>query len=323
MTRPRLLIVSLGRTDASAPSVCGPAASVAALLSATAPALAASVDLVSLALQQGPGASLSPEDIVDVAQRVEDALAKGCDGAVVVHGVDTVEESAFLLDLLVGNESPVVVAPMACDGTAPDPLDGERLAAAVAVAAAPEARGLGALVVANDEIHAARFAQLTHAGRDGAFVSMPAGPMGVVVEGRARFWARVARLPCFPAFDGPPRQVALLRCTMGDDGRWLGSLPVLGYAGAVIEAMGAGNAPREAVPTLGQLAARMPVVLASRCYPGLVVARRRSGADVDLLALGLIPAGWLSGLKARLLLGVALRGGAGHAAVAAAFASYQ
>lgn len=323
MKRPRLIVIALGGAEAEAPRGRGGAATGSGPLAAAVPMLAEMADIVSIALLHGPSASLSPANLVDVAQRIEDALANGCDGAVVVHGADTIEESAFLLDLLVGSEHPVVVAALSCGDAASGPLDAARLAAAVAVAAAPEARGLGALVVAKDEIHAARFVQLSHARQGAAFVSPVMGPIGVVVEGRPRFWARVTRLPCFPAYDGPPRQVALLRWAMGDDGRWLGSVPMLGYAGAVIEGMGTGNVPMEATPPLAQLAARMPVVLASRCTTGLVVARRRPGADVDLLGLGLIPAGWLSGLKARLLLGVALRGGAGHAAAAAAFAHYQ
>jgi L-asparaginase len=325
MRRPRLIIISLGCTEAGLPPRQGSLALESDLLSAAIPTLAPLVDVASVALHMR-SASLSPAHLVDVAQRIEDALASGCDGAVVVHGVDTIEESAFILDLLVGSEHPVVVAAMPCGAAGPGPLYAARLAAAACVAAAPEARGLGALVVAKDQIHAARFVQLSHASQGAAFVSPLAGPIGAVIEGRPRFWVRVTRLPCFPAFGGPPRQVALLRWTMGDDGRRLGSLPILGYAGAVIEGMGAGNVPLTATPLLGDLAARIPVVLASRCTTGLVVPRRQPGNDcgeADLLRLGLIPAGWLSGLKARLLLGIALRGGAGHAAAAAAFAHYQ
>ncbi|MGK7869875.1 asparaginase domain-containing protein [Falsiroseomonas sp. E2-1-a20] len=323
MKRPRLIIISVGGAEAGMPDMQGRPMQNSVLLPASVPGLAAIADFDEVALLHLPSASLSPAHLVDVAQRIEDALANGCDGAVVQHGADTIEESAFILDLLVGSENPVVVAAMSCAGGGQAPHDAARLAAAVAVAAAPEARGLGTLIVAKDEIHAARFAQLSHARQGAAFVSPLAGPIGAVVEGRPRLWARVARLPNFPAYGGPPRQVALLRWAMGDDGRWLGSLPMLGYAGAVIEGLGAGNVPMEATLPLGELAARMPVVLASRSTTGFVVARRRNGADVDLLRLGLIPAGWLSGLKARLLLGVALRGGAGHAAAAAAFAHYQ
>jgi L-asparaginase len=271
-----------------------------------------------------PGASLSPEHLLDVAQQIEDAQAEGFDGAVVVQGSDTIEESAFILDLLVGGPKPVVVtgptrnaAESGSDGPA-------NLLAAARVAASPRAKGLGALVVLGGEIHAARFLQHDRDGGGAAFRSPQFGPIGAVVDGRPRFWASVPRLPVLPSYGGPPRPVALLRWAMGDDGRRLGSLAMLGYAGAVIEGMGEGHVPMEAAPLLGELAARMPVVLASRSAAGAVFAHVEDSDDgVDLLSRGLIAAGYLSGLKARLLLGFALRGGAGHAAAASAFAPYQ
>jgi L-asparaginase len=117
--------------------------------------------------------------------------------------------------------------------------------------------------------------------------------------------------------------VALLRWAMGEDGRLLGALPGLGYEGAVIEAMGAGHVPAEAAPPLGALAQRMPVVLATRCMAGPVFTETYgyAGAEIDLLGRGLVAGGFLSGVQARLLLGLALRAGAGGAA--AAFVPYS
>jgi L-asparaginase len=283
-----------------------------AAMAAREPDAGGDADLVLHALPEVSSASLSPAHLVDVAQRIEDALASGCDGAVVVQGPDTIEEAAFVLDLLVGSAKPVVVTAAAS------------LRAATLVAGCGEAQGLGTLVLADDAIHAARFAQRIRTGASPEFQSPLVGPLGTVVEGRARIWARVPRLPVLPAHGGPPRPVVLLSWAMGEDGRRLGPLPALGYAGAVVESMGAGHVPIEAVPRLRELAARIPVVLASRSLQGVVVAGDGGGQGAEgLLARGLIPAGSLSGLKARLLLGLALRGGAGRAAAAAAFAPYQ
>jgi L-asparaginase len=104
----------------------------------------------------------------------------------------------------------------------------------------------------------------------------------------------------------------------------LKALPGLGYAGLVVEGMGAGHVPADAAPLLGELAAEIPVVLASRAMTGPVFTRTYGypGAEIDLIARGLLPAGYLSGLKARLLLGMVLRGPAGRSAVADAFAFY-
>jgi L-asparaginase len=290
-------------------------------LVASVQALSEVAEIKVLAPLQRPGVSLSPAHLVDAAQRTGNALSRGCDGAVVVHGTDAMEKSAFIVDPLVGGPRPVVVTGVA-GGTGDGPGPG-RLANLVAAtrAAWREALDLGTLVVMDDAIHTARFVQKVRTGPVAAFVSPLVGPIGSIIEGRPRFWARVPRLPVLASYGVPPRPVALLRWTMADDGRRLGRLPMLGYAGAVFEGMSAGHVPMEAVPLLGKLAARSPVVLALRCEIGAVFTRTPDmTAATGPLRRGLIPAGYLSGLKAKLLLRFALRGDAGHAAAAVASA---
>jgi len=112
---------------------------------------------------------------------------------------------------------------------------------------------------------------------------------------------------------------------MGDDGRLLGLLPGLGHAGTVLEGMGAGHVPAEVAPLVGELAAKIPVVLASRAMTGHVFTRTYGypGAAIDLIERGVVPSGYLSGLKARLLLGLVLRSAKGATGVSAAFAPYR
>lgn len=327
MKRPRLLILSLGGTITMVPSASGGITPTlgAPELVASVPELADVADIEAHSPYRLPSPSLEPGQIVEIAKRIEDGFAEGFDGAVVIQGTDTIEESAFLLDLLVACAKPVVVTG-ALRGAEAAGADGPaNLLAAARVAASLEARGLGTLTVLNDDIHAARFVQKSHTALPSAFTSPLAGPLGLVAEGRPRFFTRVQRMPGLPSYGGPPRPVALLKWAMGEDGRLLGALPGLGYAGAVIEAMGAGHVPAEAAAPLGELALHMPVVLATRSMAGPVFTRTYgyAGSEIDLLGRGLIPGGFLSGLKARLLLGLALRGGAGQGAAAAAFASYQ
>jgi L-asparaginase len=327
MKRPRLLFLSLGGTITMVPEAGGGIAPRlgAEELVASVPELAGIGEIEAHSIYRLPSPSLEPGHLVEVAKRLEDGFAAGFDGAVVIQGTDTIEESAFLLDLLVADEKPVIVTG-AMRGAAAAGADGPaNLLAAARVAASPEAPGLGTLVVLNDEIHAARFVHKAHTALPSAFTSPLLGPIGLVAEGLARFYARVPRMPQLPSYGGPPRPVALVRWAMGEDGRLLGALPGLGYAGAVIEAMGAGHVPAEAAPLLGELALRMPVVLATRVSAGPVFHRTYgyAGGEIDLLGRGLIPGGFLSGLKARLLLGLTLRGGGGQGAAMAAFANYQ
>jgi L-asparaginase len=327
MTKPRLLVLSLGGTITMIPDDSGGIAPKlgAAELVASVPALAEVAEIDARSPFRLPSPSLTPGNLVEVARMIEEGFASGFDGAVVIQGTDTIEESAFILDLLVGGEKPVVITGAMRGADAPGADGPANLLAAARVAAAPEAHGLGTLAVLNYDIHAARFVQKSHTVLPSAFLSPLVGPLGVVAEGRPRFFVRVSRAPSLPASDGPPAPVALVKWAMGDDGRMLSALPGLGYVGLVVEGMGAGHVPADVAPVLGDLAAKIPVVLATRAMTGPVFTRTYgyAGSEIDLIARNLAPAGYLSGLKARLLLGFSLRSGKAAGTVGEAFAPYQ
>ena len=325
--KPRLLFLSLGGTITMVPSAGGGIAPKlgAAELVASVPELGEVGDIDARSPFRLPSPSLTTANLVDVAATIEQAFTEGFDGTVVIQGTDTIEESAFLLDALVDSDKPVIVTGAMRGADAPGADGPANLLSAAIAAASPETRGLGTLAVLNYDIHAARFVQKSHTALPSAFLSPLVGPLGAMIERRACIYARVARTPCLSAKDGPPAPVALIKMSMGDDGRLLKSLPGLGYAGAVIEGMGAGHVLAEVAPILGELAAKMPVVLASRAMTGPVFTKTYGypGAEIDLIKRGLIPAGYLSGLKARLLLSLVMRDRNGAAKVAGAFAPYQ
>ena len=240
-----------------------------------------------------------------------------------IQGTDTIEESAFILDLLVGGDRPVVVTGAMRGADAPGADGPANLLAALQVLASPAAHGLGTLVVLNDEIHAARFVQKAHTALPSAFASPLAGPIGLVAEGRPRFFTRVVRKPVLARRRWSAGAGGLVKVAMGDDGRIFAALPGLGFAGVVVEGMGAGHVPAEVAPILGELAAKLPVVLAARPATGPMFTATYGypGSEMDLIARGLVPAGYLSALKARLLLGLSLRSGAVARHRRAAFAA--
>jgi L-asparaginase len=289
------------------------------------PPLAEVADIEARSLLRVASPSLSAANLVDVALAINEGFAAGFDGAVVVQGTDTIEESAFLLDLLVDSDKPVVVTGAMRGAEAPGADGPANLLSAAVVAAAPESRGLGTLVVLNYDIHAARFVQKSHTALPSAFLSPLVGAIGTLIERQPRFYVRVKRNPSLPAAEGPPAPVALVKFAMGDDGRLLGSLPGLGYGGVVMEGMGAGHVPADVAPLVGDLAAKIPVVLASRVMTGHVFTKTYGypGSEIDLIKRGVVPAGYLSGLKARLLLGLVLRSKKGAAEVGEAFAPYR
>lgn len=325
----KLLILSLGGTITMTSDESGGIAPSlgAEELVRSIPQLAEVAELEARSLHRLPSPSITLEHIVDVAAVIERGfLGEGFDGAVVIQGTDTIEESAFLLDLLVAGEKPVVVTGAMRGAEAPGADGPANLLAATRLAASEEARGVGTLVVLNYDIHAARFVQKSHTALPSAFTSPLVGALGVIAEGRPRVFARVERTPTYPIGDGNPPPVALLKIAMGFDARIIRAMPdPLGYAGVVIEGMGAGHVPADVAPVFGDLAGRIPVVLASRSMTGPVFEKTYGypGAEIDLIARGLIPAGYLSGLKARLLLGLVLRTTSDRAAVEAAFDVYR
>lgn len=327
MPRPKLLFLSLGGTITMIPTGSGgiaPRLGAAELVSSV-PELADVAVIEARSPFKLPSPSLTPAILVDVARMIAEGFASGFDGAVVIQGTDTIEESAFLLDMLVGNDKPVVVTGAMRGADAPGADGPANLLSSAIVAASPEARRAGVLVVLNYDIHAARFVQKSHTALPSAFLSPLVGTLGVVAERRPRFYARVAPVPTLPIDQGPPADVALVKIAMGDDGRVLRALPSLGFKGVVIEGMGAGHVHADVAPIIGDLAATMPVVLASRSMTGPVFTSTYGypGAEIDLLRRGAVPSGYLSGLKARLLLGLCLRTPVGARTVNDAFAAFQ
>ena len=258
-----------------------------------------------------PGAHLELADVTELAARIEREIEDGA-GVVVTQGTDTLEEAAYALDLMLSPPRRPVVVTGAMRNPSVLGADGPaNLAAAVRVAASPEAAGAGVLVVMDDEIHAARLVQKSHSSGLGAFRSFP-GPVGWLSEGQVRIVLRPVaseRLTVPPDRDPPP--VALVTASLGDDGRLLDHLAEAGYAGAVVEALGGGHLPAAMANRAATLAQRIPVVFSTRVGCGEVLRQTYDfpGSEIDLIRRGLIPSGALDGPKARVLLTLALLAG--------------
>ncbi len=325
MSIAKILMVSLGGTITMTRSAAGgivPTLTAADLVAA-APGIDKVAAIETLSPLRKPGASLTLDDLITIAALLRERLAGDVDGAVVIQGTDTIEETAFVMDTLVGGDKPVVVTgAMRGPETAGSDGPANVLASAITAASAA-ARGRGTLVVLNDEIHAARHVQKSHTALTSAFRSPACGPVGLVIEGEARFHSRTERRSVIAAGLGAEdKQVALITAALGDDGRLLKASRDLGYAGVVLEGMGAGHVPADFAPIISDLMADIPVVLASRVESGPVFARTYGfpGSEIDLLKRGVISAHDLTGLKARLLLMLALRAGLGPEAIRAVFA---
>lgn len=263
-------------------------------------------------LGMAPSPALGFDDVQTALDAARRAAQAGAAGVVVSQGTDTIEETAYLLDLAWGLPEPLVVTGAMRHASSPGADGPANLLAAVGVAAHPSARGRGVLVVLHDEVHAASTVRKTHTFSTGAFASPGTGPLGWVVEGQPVFRSPAHGMPAVTGRVSPLPPVALHRVSLDDDARVLGVLGDLGYRGAVIEGFGGGHVAERTLDAVRALAEQMPVVMASRTGSGETLATTYgfAGSEIDLLAAGLIPAGHLDGLKARLLLAALLADGA-------------
>lgn len=311
MPLPKVILISLGGTITMTSSAAG---GVAPTLNAddlvrSAPAIKQLADIETFSPTRVPSASITLDNLIELAAVIDDHVAKGMDGAVVMQGTDTIEETAYVLDLLVKSDKPVVVTGAMRSPETPGADGPANLLAATTVAASSHAARLGTLVVLNDEVHAARFVQKSHTALPSAFTSPFAGPIGYLIEGQVKFHSRPIRSRRVDGVrPGKSVPVALLKMSLGDDGRMLNALPGLQYQGVVIEGMGAGHVPAIAVAAVEEVARIMPVVLCTRVHAGPSFTRTYGYADSerDLLKRGVISAGPLTGLQARLLLALLL-----------------
>jgi L-asparaginase len=312
----RVAVFGLGGTIAMTRSPGGgvtPALSAPGLLAAVPGLDGTGAELRAVDFRTKPGASLSFTDLFELAGAIRDALRGGCTAAVVTQGTDTIEEVAYALDLLLATDAPVVVTGAMRNPTMAGPDGPANILAAVRVAASPGARGLGCLVVLNDQIHAARWVRKTHTASPAAFASPGRGPLGEVAEGQVHLPVSPGRRS--PAIDpGPARSVriGLATVALGDDGTLIQAMAEHAD-GLVVAGLGVGHVPASVAPILGALAERMPVVLASRTGAGPVHEHTYGfpGSERDLLTRGLISAGYLDPVKARILLHLLSASGAG------------
>jgi len=291
-------------------------------LVADVPEIAGVADVSAVSFRQAASGEIGVGDLVELAGEISARIDGGDAGAVVTQGTDTIEETSFVLDLLVDREAPVVVTGAMRNPTLPGADGPANLLASIQVAASGAASGLGTVVVLNDEIHPARFVRKTHTSNPATFRSDPAGPIGWISEGVTRVVMRpVGEHKVDLSRDAGERPVALYHVALGDDGRLLPEVEGKGYAGLVVEAMGGGHVPSVVAGTLEDLASKMPVVLASRTGGGEVLRTTYGfvGSETDLLDRGLIYASHLDGRKARLLLTLLLRSGATREEIAETF----
>jgi len=330
MTLPLIAIASLGGTISMTPDAASGGVVPrldAAQLVASVSGLGDVAHITATSLFQLPSAAIAPAHVSAALHWAEQQIDEtGAQGVVLTQGTDTIEETAFLLDLYWRREEPLVVvgamrAPQSAGADGP-----ANLLAGVRVAAAPPSRGRGVLVVLNDTVHAARWVRKRHSMLVQAFASPETGPLGMVVEGQARYFQPAHRwTPPLPPIMHAQRRVALLQTWLGDDGELTELARQAGYDGLVIAGAGAGHVPFAYAERFDALCAALPVVVAGRTGAGPTAHATYGyvGSEIDLARRGALVAGWLSPIKARILLWALLASGVERGDLAMHWARYD
>lgn len=245
-----------------------------------------------------------------IAQRINSHLAQpDCSGVIVTHGTDTMEESAYLADLLVDGDKPVIFTGAQRSADHPATDGPQNIRDAVTLARAAEARGLGVVVMFEQQFHAAREVTKFHTSRVDAFVSHSAGKLGEVDGEIVSLSRRPVLRRTFVADRIEPR-VDLIKMAMGTDDRLVRYSAASGAQAIVLEGFGRGNANPSVAQAIREIiASGTPVIVTSRCGDGRVKPVYGNGGGKDLEKAGAIFAGSLSGQKARILTSVLLGAG--------------
>lgn len=285
------------------------------------PALA-QVEVEATTLATVPGASLGVDDLAGVLRWARDAVDAGAAGAVVVQGTDTIEETAYLLDLYWDRDEPLVVTGAMRAAQAPGADGPANLSAAVLTAAGAASRARGVLVVMADAVHAAVRVRKTRSSGPDVFRSPSSGPLGHVEEGSTFFAGPPSRdAPLAAGLPGALGRVPVLETYLGDEGELLRLVDGAGWDGVVVGGFGVGHVSAGLASVVEDVVARRPVVVASRTGSGPTYTSTYGfvGSEADLLRRGAVLAGWLDPRKARTLLACLTGAGATTAEVAEEF----
>jgi len=316
-TRPTVAVFATGGTIAGAQAPGSPAGYRSAVVSIES-LIAAAPGIDSLArLRAEQVARIGSQDMGEavwreLASRVQRALNDpAVRGAVVTHGTDTMEETAYFLSLVLRGRKPVVLVGAMRPSTAMSADGPMNLYNAVATAAHPKAGGRGVLVVANDEIHFAREVAKTNTTLIGTFRSTHRGLAGLVSSARLHFYGLPQRGPVrvFALPQGPLPRVEIVYAHAGMGPEMIRAAVRSGARGIVVAGVGNGNLAAPALKAAAAAAkAGIAVVRSSRTGGGIV----ERNVEVDDDQYGFIAADELSPQKARILLmlGLTRTGGA-------------
>jgi L-asparaginase len=255
-----------------------------------------------------PGPHMTPELMFKLSHTIKDLINNGnYSGVIVTHGTDTLEETAYLLDLTIKTEIPIILIGSMKNSSEPD-WDGPRnLMDAIRVCLDENSRNLGVLVCLNGEVNAASEVTKTYTDEIDTFRSLDFGALGLIEDGKVTINRPPFKLEHIVT-DKIVTNVDMLTAYAGMNEKFFKYSADSGVEGIVVEALGVGNVPPAAFEGIKYAVDKnIPVVLVSRCPAGETLdIYSYPGAGKWLHNIGVMFAEYLNGQKARIKLMLAL-----------------
>jgi L-asparaginase len=251
---------------------------------------------------------MSPEIMLELSKYIERTLRRDdIDGVVITHGTDSLEETAYLLDLTIKSSKPIVITGSMRSGSELGYDGPSNLAAAICTVISEESKNRGVLVCLNGELNCASEVTKANSMSLDAFQTPNFGPIGIVDNNEVLFY-RNSRKKQYIIVDKISAEVDLIKCVAGLDSKLINFCVAQGDKGIVIEAMGRGNIPPKMVEGIKRaIDSNVAVVMVSRCFEGRVFdSYGYEGGGKELRKLGVIFGDNLPGQKARIKLMLAL-----------------
>ena len=255
-----------------------------------------------------PGPHMTPDHMLELSILINHKIGKeDYDGIVVTHGTDSLEETAYFLDLTYDQKAPVIFVGSMKNSTEFGWDGPENLIAAVQTAINEDAEGRGVMVVMNNEIHSAAQVTKTKTHTIDTFKSKDFGPIGFVSRDKVHFYYSYTKRQYFK-ISKVVKDIDLIKCGCGMDDKFLRFSVDSGAKGIVVEGLGKGNIPPTMVSGIDYAIGKgIPVILVSRCIMGRAMDDYGyPGAGRDLTTRGVILGDNLPGQKARIKLMIAL-----------------
>jgi len=255
-----------------------------------------------------PGPHMTPELMFKLSRTIRKLIStKKFDGVIVTHGTDTLEETAYLLDLTIKTEIPIIVIGSMKNSSEPDWDGPKNLIDAIHVCLNPNCKNIGVLVCLNGEINAASEVTKIYTEQIDSFRSLDFGALGFVENGKVILNRLPRKLESINA-KKIITNIDLLTVYAGMDEKFFRYSAQSSVKGLVVEALGVGNVPPAAFEGIKYVVDKnIPVVLVSRCPAGETLdIYGYPGAGKWLNKIGVIFADYLNGQKARIKLMLAL-----------------